>query len=51
MVAAKGYSPVREKRVLVESRHSADAGYTLVMGGVFDSAIPAMSWEQAQQGG
>ena len=46
IVAAKGYSPVRGKRVPVESRHSADAGYALVLDGVFDSAIPAMTWEQ-----
>ena len=50
IVAAKGYSRAREKRVLEESRHSADAGYALVLDGVFEScAIPAMSWVQVQR--
>ena len=50
IVAAKGYIRERGKRVLVESRHSADAGYALVLDGVFEwCAIPAMSWEQVQR--
>ena len=50
VVAAKGSSRVREKRVLVESRHSVEAGYSLVLDGVFEwCAIPAMSWEQVQR--
>ena len=46
MMAAIGYSPEIEKKILVESRPAAEPRDTLPLEGVFDCATPAMSWEQ-----
>jgi len=47
-VAAIGYSRVRGRRILVESRHSVDTRCsfrtTLLLHGVLVCAIPPMSW-------